>query len=322
MTPTTVLVIDKPGAPHLRAVEALPAPAQVIVSYELRSALDAASKAEVILNGLPDGELLRKVFVHAHRLRWVHSLSAGVEKILSPELCESPVRLTNSRGVFSRALAEFVVAAIFFFVRDIGRIVRSQQAGIWDPFDMDFVKGKVMGIVGYGATGRACGEMARALGMKVLGLRRRPELSQGDPWLAQVMGPDRLRDLVSQSDYVVLAVPDTPRTRKLMGEAELAAMKSTTVLINIGRGSLIDEGALIRALELGQIGGAALDVFEIEPLPPDHPFYRLKNLLLSPHSADHTHGYWELAVAVFLRNFERFLRDEPLENVVDKTEGY
>jgi phosphoglycerate dehydrogenase-like enzyme len=187
---------------------------------------------------------------------------------------------------------------------------------------MEEAHGKVMGIVGYGETGRACAERAHSLGMKIVGLRRKPELANGDTWLEAVLGPNQLHDLLARSDYVVLATPATPQTRRLIGKAEFEAMKRSSVFINVGRGSSVDEPAMIEALQHGRIRGAALDVYEIEPLPPGHPLYRLENLLLSPHCADHTPDFYELDMEFFVQNLHRFLKGEPLGNVVDKEAGY
>lgn len=322
MAAIKLVVIDKPGANHLKVLDALPATVSVVVSNQASSLRESVQDAEVILNGIPDGHLLRDILTYATRLHWVHSLSDGVEKILFPELVASPAVLTNARGVFKRSLAEFVIGAVLYFAKDLRRLIRSQQAGIWDPFEMEEAHGKVMGIVGYGETGRACAEKAHSFGMKILGLRRRPELSKGDPWLQAVFGPEGLRGLLAQSDYVVLAAPATPQTRRLIGRAEFAAMKPSAVLINVGRGSSVDETAMIEALEQGRIRGVALDVYETEPLPSGHAFYRLENVLLSPHCADHTPGFCELDMEFFVENLHRFLIGEPLKNVVDKVVGY
>ena len=322
MASIKLVVIDKPGADHLKVLDTLPESISVDVSNQAALLRDSVQEADVILNGIPDGHLLQDIFTHATRLRWVHSLSDGVEKILFPELVASPAILTNARGVFKRSLAEFVIGAVLYFAKDFRRLIRSQQAGIWQQFEMQEAHGKVMGIVGYGETGRACAERARPLGMKVLGLRRRPELSRGDPWLDAVLGPDGLHGLLAQSDYVVLAAPHTPQTRRLIGKVELAVMKASAVLINVGRGSLVDETALVDALEQGRIRGAALDVYETAPLPSAHPFYRLENVLLSPHYADHTPGFNERDMEFFTQNLQRFLNGEPLRNVVDKEAGY
>ena len=322
MTPIKVVVIDKPGASHLKVLDTLRASIDVVVSNQVALLRESVQEADVILNGIPDGHLLRDIFTHATRLRWVHSLSDGVEKILFPGLVASPAILTNARGVFKRSLAEFVIGAVLYFAKDFRRVIRSQQAAVWQPFEMEEAHGKVMGIVGYGETGRACAERARPFGMEILGLRRRPELSVGDLWLKAVCGPDGLHGLLTQSDYVVLAAPATPQTRRLIGKAEFAVMKASAVLINVGRGSSVDEPAMIDALQQGRIRGAALDVYETEPLPPGHPFYRLENVLLSPHCADHTPGFCELDMEFFIQNLQRFLKGEPLRNVVDKEAGY
>jgi phosphoglycerate dehydrogenase-like enzyme len=322
MKPLKLLVLDKPGAGHLQALESLPPGVSVLVSNQLDGLRDPSPQAEVILNGIPDGRLLREVFPIATSLRWVHSLSDGVEKILFPELVASPAILTNARGVFKRSLAEFVIGAVLYFAKDFRRLVRSQQAGQWQPFEMEDAHGKVMGIIGYGETGQACAERARPLGMKVLGVRRRPELSKDDPLVESVFAPQQLHRLLAQSDYVVLAAPATPETRGLIGKAEFSAMKNSAVFINVGRGSSVDEAALIEALEAGRIRGAALDVCATEPLPSGHPFYRLENVLLSPHCADHTPGFNERDMEFFIHNLHRFLNGEPLENIVDKRAGY
>lgn len=322
MSPLKLVVIDKPGANHLKVLDTLQAPLNVVVSNDGALLRKSVQDAEVILNGIPDGHLLRDIFVRATRLRWVHSLSDGVEKILFPELVASPAVLTNARGVFKRSLAEFVIGAVLYFAKDLRRVIRSQQAGIWDRFEMEEVHGKVMGIVGYGETGRACAERAHPLGMKVLGLRRRPELSRKDPWLRAVFGPEGLHGLLEQSDYVVLTAPATPQTRRLIGKIEFEAMRPSAVLINVGRGSSVDEAAMIKALEHGRVRGAALDVYETEPLASGHPFFRLENVLLSPHCADHTPGFAELDMEFFTQNLHRFLNGQPLENVVDKEAGY
>ena len=178
MPSTNLVVIDNPGANHLKVLDTLPPTINVVVSNQLGLLRQAAQEADVILNGIPDGQLLRDIFTRATCLRWVRSLSAGVEKILFPELIASPVILTNARGVFKRALAEFVIRSVLYFAKDFRRLIRSQQAGVWRQFEMEEVHGKVMGIVGYGETGQACAERARPLGMKTLGLRRRPELSK------------------------------------------------------------------------------------------------------------------------------------------------
>jgi phosphoglycerate dehydrogenase-like enzyme len=321
VTQINVLVIDNPKADYLKPLRGLPASLKITVSDQLEILRNEAPEADVILN-IADPGLLRAIFPKATRLRWLHSFSAGVETILFPELVASPVVLTNARGVYKTSLAEFVIASALYFAKDLPRMLRNQDAGVWGQYDVEELQGKVMGIIGYGETGRACAELARPFGMTLFGLRRRPELSQGDPLLDRVFRTEGLLEMLALSDYVVLAAPATNATRMLIGEPEINAMKPQAVLINVGRGSSVDEAALIRALEGNRIRGAALDVFATEPLPAGHPFYGLKNLLLSPHIADHTPNWQALPLQFFLANLERFVQGLPLRNIVDKHAGY
>jgi len=322
MDPITVLVISDPSAGFLRLLDGLPQPVNLLVGDTPEFLESAAPQAQVILNGLHDGRKLQSILPIAGRLRWVHALSAGVEKILTPELIESPVPLTNGRAVFGPALAEFALAAIFFFAKDLRRLVRNQEARRWEQFDVTLVRGQSLGVIGYGGIGQETGHLAHALGMQVMALRRRTERSKDDPDLDRVFAPGQLHEMLGLSDYVLVSTPLTDETRGMLGAAELNAMKSSAVIVNVGRGPLIVESALIAALREKRIRGAALDVFDTEPLPEGHPFYQLDNVLLSPHSADHTVGWLDLAVERFLELFEGFRCGQPLDHVVDKKAGY
>jgi phosphoglycerate dehydrogenase-like enzyme len=317
-----LLVISNPTATHLRLLDQLPEPVNIQVGNDPEFLATHARDADVILTAGMRPDLLRATFPLAPRVRWVHVLWAGVEKVLFPELIDSPVPLTNGRGVFRDSLAEFALASIFFFAKDLRRHVRNQEAGRWEQFDVAFVRGQVLGIVGFGEIGRAAARLARAVGMKVHALRRRPGVSGDEPNIDRMHPPGELREMLAVSDCVLVATPLTAETRGMIGTAEIGGMKPTAVIINVGRGPVIVESALIEALEQGRIRGAALDVFETEPLPPGHPFYRLPNVLLSPHSADHTVGWIDLAMNQFIENFARFRDGQPLENIVDKKAGY
>lgn len=306
---STVLVLADPTDPLLGMLEALPEGVRIAAGNRMEAFADLAPQADVILNWTGSRELLRQVWGMAPRVRWVHSRSAGLDELLFPELAESPVPLTNARGIFSEILGEFAIAAVLFFAKGLRRMVRSQAAGVWDQFDTVEIAGQTMGVIGMGDIGKAAARRAEAMGMRTIGLRRAD-------------GPERKRELLARSDYVVLATPLTPETRGIIGEAELRAMKAEAVLINVGRGPLVDEAALVAALRERRIGGAALDVFDQEPLPAGHAFYGLDNVLLSPHAADHTPDWKQRAMQMFLDNFERYRKGEPLENVVDKGRGY
>ncbi len=322
MTPTTVLILGRPETPHLRLLERLPRETSVRFALDADRAAEIGGTAEVAFCDIAQGAQLRSAWRELRRLRWVHSISAGVDHLLFPELVESEVVLTNGRGAFKRALAEFVLAAALYFAKDIPRLKRQQQGRVWRLYDMQELHGKALGIVGYGEIGRASAGLAKAFGMRVLALRRHPERAAQDTLVDEVVPRDRLRELMERSDFVLISAALTAETRGLVGAAEIAAMRPTAVLFNVGRGPVVAESALIDALTAGRIRGAALDVFEVEPLPSEHPFSQLENVLLSPHTADHVAGWLEQAVEVFLANFTRFAAGEPLANVVDKHAGY
>ncbi len=281
----------------------------------------AVAVAEVIFHWSGSRETLRTVFLASPRVRWVHSRSAGLDGVLFPELVQSPVPLTNGSGVFSQSLGEFALAAILYFAKDLGRMLRNQQARRWEQFDVDEIAGQTVGIVGYGDIGRGVATRAQAMGMKVLALKRHAP-AQSDPLIERFFLPQHLHEMLGQCDTVVAAAPLTPETHHMISGAEFAAMKPSAVVINVGRGPVIDQAALVRALAGKQIRGAGLDVFEQEPIPQDDPIWSLDNVLISPHTADHTSAWLDQAMQFFLEQYERFVSSRPLRNVVNKELGY
>ena len=322
MDNNTVLVLAHPADRELKLLAELPAETSIAVGNSPEAFAGTASEADAILNWSGTGELLRQVFSMCPRVRWVHARSAGLDSVLFPELVESPVPLTNGSGVFSPPLGEFALGAILYFAKDFRRMVRSQEAGVWDQFDMPEIAGQTVGIVGYGDIGRAVATRVRPMGMRVLAIKRHIGLYNADPLVDKLYRPDDRLEMIARCDYIVGCAPLTPETRGMIGEPEFGAMKREAVVINIGRGPVIDETAMVRALSAGRIKGAALDVFDTEPLPGGHPLYRLGNVLLSPHCADHTPDWLERGMRFFLEQFERFGKGEPLLNVVDKRLGY
>ena len=318
----TVVVLGNPTSDHLKLLDRLPDSVRLIATADQAHSLSVAPEADVIVCDMGRAAILKAMLPHASKLQWIHSVSAGVEGLLFPELIEHPVTLTNGRGAFKRSLAEFVIAGAMYFAKNMPRLLSDQKAHKWEQFYMEELYGKTMGIVGYGEIGRAAAEKAKAFGMKVLALRRRPELSSNDPLVDRVYAHSELHQMLAESDYIVVAAPNAPGTLGLIGEAEFAVMKPNAVIMNVGRGPVIDERAMIQALRTNKIRGAALDVFDQEPLPAEHPLFDLPNVLLSPHSGDRVTGWLEIAVEVFLANFERFEKGEPLLNVVDKKAGY
>ncbi len=261
------------------------------------------------------------MFTACKDVRWVHSRSAGLDSTLFPELVNGTVPLTNGSGVFSQSLGEFSLAAILYFAKDFRRMIRNQVAGVWEQFDVEEIDGQTVGIVGYGDIGRAVARRVHAMGMTVLASKRHAP-AEGDPLIDQFYPPQELLAMIARCDYVVVSLPLTPETHHMISDAEIAAMKPTGVIINVGRGPVIDQAALVRALTARQIKGAGLDVFETEPLPPGDPMYSLENVLLSPHCADHTAQWLNQAMRFFLEQDRRFTAGEPLQNIVDKHLGY
>jgi phosphoglycerate dehydrogenase-like enzyme len=320
----TVLVLASPGDRTLSALDSLRADVEVVVGDRAEAFADAAPCAEVLLAWSSDRATLEKVFAAAPRLRWVHSWAAGVEWLLFPALLERHVVLTNTRGVYGDSLAEFALGAMLYFAKDLARMKASQRARRWEPFDVQMLRGATLGIIGYGDIGSRVAALGAAMGMTVLALRRRPGRSRDDatvPSSAPEMVTSK-RALCERSDYLVLAAPLTPETRHMIGKDELDVMRPGAVLVNVGRGALVDQAALVSALQRGVFRGAALDVFETEPLPADDPLYGLDNVLLSPHTADHTATWRDEAMRCFLENLRRFRTGEPLLHVVEKASGY
>jgi phosphoglycerate dehydrogenase-like enzyme len=323
MSNDTLLLVADPGDPQIDLLKKSLTGVKIVVGNTPDAFEQVAADATVILNWSGSIGLFQKVFGMCRNLRWVHLRSAGLDKALFPELIASSVPLTNGSGVFSAALGEFVVGAILYFAKDFRRMVRNQMDGVWEAFDVTPVSGQTVGIIGYGDIGRATAERVRPMGMTVLALKRHAsQLAPADPLVEKIYGPEQRVEMLSRCDYVVVATPLTSETRGMIGKSEFAAMKPTAVVINVGRGPVIDEQSLINALSGQRIKGAALDVFDEEPLPKGHPFYKLGNVLLSPHCADHTPDWLDNAMQFFIEQFERYRKGEPLLNVVDKRLGY
>jgi phosphoglycerate dehydrogenase-like enzyme len=323
MSNETILVLADPAEPQIALLKKSLAGVEIVVGNSAELFAPVAARASVLFNWSGSLALFRRVFGMCPDLRWVHSRSVGLERTLFPELSESSVPLTNGAGVFSPSLGEFALGAILYFAKDFRRMIRNQMAGVWEAFDVMPVSGHTVGIIGYGDIGRAVAARVRPLGMTVLAVKRHSSPSRGaDPLVEQIYSPDRRIEMLPHCSYVVVAAPLTSETRGMIGEPEFAAMKSTAVIINVGRGPVIIEEALVRALSTGRIKGAALDVFDHEPLPQGHPFYKLENVLLSPHCADHTPDWLDNAMQFFIALFERFQKGEPLLNIVDKKLGY
>jgi phosphoglycerate dehydrogenase-like enzyme len=322
MSLVNLLVISDPNSPFFPSLAGMDPRVHVTIAHDPEAIKAAAPEADIVLYATMNASLLSAALPFAGRARWIHSLWTGVEGILGPEMLRHAAPLTNGRGVFRWPLADWVTAMMLHFALDLGRVIRQQQQGVWQPFISTSLQGRTLGIVGYGEIGSAAAARAKVFGMKIAALRRHRERSDGDPLVDEFFESASLKKLLAFSDYVLVALPLTSETRGLMGEAEIGSMKSSSVLINVGRGPVIDESALVRALQSGALRGAALDVFTVEPVPAGHPFWTMPNVLLSPHTADRVEGFLNPAVESFMENLKRFLSGLPLSNIVDKHAGY
>ncbi|OQO92318.1 hydroxyacid dehydrogenase [Saccharomonospora piscinae] len=256
----------------------------------------------------------------ADRLRWLHIASAGVDPVLFPELRDSDVVLTNSRGVFDSAIAEYVLGVVIAFAKDFAGSLRLQQRSTWRHRETERVAGTSALVVGTGPIGRAIATLLRAVGMRVAGAGRRAR--DGDPDFGTVVSSDELSRHLPDFDVVVAVAPLTEQTKGLFDAEAFAAMRPGARFVNVGRGELVVTGDLVSALRSGQLSGAALDVFEQEPLPQDSPLWTMENVLLSAHMSGDVVGWRNALVEVFADNFARWRDGGPLRNVVDKRLGY
>lgn len=288
-------------------------------------ALSAIRGAEIYFGlGLPRDLLLAGL--EGGRLRWIHTGAAGVASLLHDELIDSSVVLTNSAGIHAVPIAETVTGMMLHFARGLDYAVRAQQRTEWRPEDYERsengiseLSGATLGIVGYGGIGREVARRARALDMRVAALRRTPA---HDDSAEMVTGDDALGRLLGMSDVVVLSVPATPQTRGMIGRAELSRMRRGAVLINVARGSVVDEEALLEALRSGHLRGAGLDVFEHEPLAANSPFWTEPNVLITPHVSATSPRFWDRQAELILDNVRRYLAGRSLINTVDPAAGY
>ncbi len=289
---------------------------------------------EVMLRGRLPAETFDRVLARAPSLRWVHSATAGVERVLTPSSRARGLVITNARGVFSRPIAEYVMLMILSAARRLPELLELQAERTWQPLEARELRDITVGIVGLGSIGRAVGALATAFGCRVMATRRRPEAGAdshegagdepflGSLMLDRVMPPEQLPELLAECDFVVLAAPLTDNTRGLISDEAIARMKPGAWVINVARGELVDERALTRALVDGRLGGAILDTFLEEPLPPTSPLYDVPNLIITPHTSWSSARVLDRSVDLFCENLRRYAEGRALVNVVDPTAGY
>ncbi|HEY7598442.1 MAG TPA: D-2-hydroxyacid dehydrogenase [Candidatus Limnocylindrales bacterium] len=299
------------------------APGSRLVSVSLEGLADAdLGDVEVLLRGpLPAG-VFDRLLARCPRLAWVHSATAGVERVLTPAALERGVAITNARGVFSDPIAEYVLMAILAVCRRLPQHLELQREHTWQPLEATELRDVTVGIVGFGSIGRRVAELASAFGARVVATRRNVGAAEDALPGVEVLPADGLAELLGRSDFVVLALPLLPDTEELFNDQVLAQLKPGAWLINVARGKLVDERALLRALREGPLGGAVLDAFVDEPLPADSPLYDAPNVIVTPHTAWSSGRALDRSIELFCHNLERFARGETLLNLVDPGAGY
>ncbi|MFQ5927920.1 MAG: D-2-hydroxyacid dehydrogenase [Terriglobia bacterium] len=263
----------------------------------------------------------------ASKLQWIHSLAAGVGQLMYPELRQSQAVVTNARGIHAIPIAEHALGMMLALARHLPSAFRYQQRPqwaqqeIWDeePHPME-LNSRTLAIVGYGTIGHALAARARALGMRIVGVKK--DVARGTEDADALYPANRLADALAEADFVVLALPETSESHRMFGRAQFAAMKPTAYFINIARGKLLDQEALAEALRQKRIAGAALDVADPEPLPPESPLWSLPNLIITPHLSAVSERLWHRQAALLLNNLERFFSGRELLNAIDKQRGY
>ncbi len=320
------------------------APGARIVNLSVEGLADGpVEDVEVLLRGWLSVEAFDRLVFRAPQLRWVHSATSGVERALTPAARDRRLTVTNARGVFTRPIAEHVLMLILAISRRLPQLLELQRERTWQPLQGVELRELTVGIVGYGSIGRAVASLAGAFGARVIAQRRNPgegaERAAGPvtgaptmgepndafpfaPAPARIVGPEGLHELLAASDIVVLAAPLTPETEGMIDAAALAVMGREAWIINVARGRLIDDRALIEALAEHRIGGAALDAFREEPLPPTSPFYDLSNVIVTPHTAWSSALVLDRSIDLFCENLRLYAAGETLRNVVDPGAGY
>ena len=312
--------LPDPWFPQLASIEELVEIKKAKTPQEARPLIP---EAEIIFAWEGSSRWLRDTLASATKLRWIQNSSAGLERLLFPELIESSITITNGRGLYAPALAEFVMLSALYFSKDVPRLDAGRRERRWDRFTCNDLAGQTMGIIGYGGTGRYTARLAKSFSMKVVGVKRSLDNVEGREWVDEMVPLDRWHEALAASDHVVNALPLTEDTRGLFGEPEFRAMKTTAIYINVGRGGTAQEDVLARALKEKWIAGAGLDVYETEPLSTESELWDLPNVLLSPHCTDMTPTYYRESARLLCENVQRYVKGEPLKNLVeDKQRGY
>ena len=321
--PKSIAKIVVQGAKGVAAVPGLAEAANdtpVVIANTLGELKAALPGAEVLLGWDFQADSLRAAWSSADRLQWVHWSGAGVDAILFPELVHSDVVLTNARGIFDGAMAEYVLGLILAMAKGFPLTLRLQAEAHWQHRLTERVAGRRVTVVGVGSIGREIARILTAVGLSVCGVGRTAR--SADPDFTSIYAVSALSESVRDADYVVLVTPLTAATRGLFGKEIFAAMRPSARFINVGRGALVDEAAMVEALTTKQIDAAALDVFATEPLPTTSPLWGMPNVIVSPHMSGDFVEFAAALADLFRANLAAYRQGNPLENVIDKQLGF
>ncbi|MDX1816407.1 MAG: D-2-hydroxyacid dehydrogenase [Marinobacter sp.] len=315
-----ITVLTAPGEQEPPGMDAVRARAEVRFASDEQTLRETLPGTDVMMVTDFRTEALEAAWPVADKLRWIHATSAGVDALMFPALIDSDVVVTNARGIFDRTIAEYVLCTILMFAKDFPNSVRLQQRHEWKHRDTERAEGKQVLVVGAGSIGRQIARLTSAIGLHPHGVARTPR--HDDPDFVAVHGNDQLFQQLEHFDYVVIAAPLTPQTEGLFDQRAFKAMRNSARLINIGRGPIVKTDDLIAALDAGEIAGAALDVFEEEPLPEDNPLWERDNVIMTAHMAGDFIGWKRALTDQFLENFDLWHSGKDLFNLVNKKLGY
>ncbi len=321
-----ILILVKLESRHLEAIRTAAPEARIVVLADRQEKEEKVGEflpeADVIVaNPYWETKLLAEINA-ARNLRWVQQFSAGANWLMDyPAIAQSDILLTSASGVHAIPISEHIFGFMFCLARDIASAIRDQKERKWSRrHRVTELEGQAMGLIGLGAVGEKTAQKAKALNMRVFGIRRRPGFSSA--WVDRMYRPENIMEMLPQIDWLVLTAPLTHETKGMIGERELQALKKSSYLINISRGPVVQEPALIKALQEKWIAGAGLDVFAEEPLPPSSPLWEMDNVIITAHYAGSTPHYVDRLMAIFLENLRRYQAGESLLNLIDKQAGY
>jgi phosphoglycerate dehydrogenase-like enzyme len=314
--PTPVIVVHAPGTSLPADFELLDGIAEVIAVDDAEALRAAQDRAEVLLQWDFSSPLLREA--GAGRLAWIHTASVGVDAVMTPEVVASSAVVTNARGVFEPPVAEWALTAWLYLAKELGRALTQQRRAEWQPYAVGLAARRRVVVLGVGPIGREIARLLRAVGASVDVVARTAR--DDEPGLGRVHAIDELDALLPEAHDVILALPQTAETTGILNAERIARLRPGAHVINVGRGGIIDQTALIAALREGTVGAAALDVFAAEPLPADDPLWSMENVLVSPHMSGEVAGWERTVLELFVANLEGFVAGEPLANVVDKAQ--